>query len=185
MKVALSLALCLLFPGFVLAEEPRVSVRVMFAEVPAEMKIPADPTQLGQQKGVDMATMPVVSTRWGEPAKVELTSDFGEGPQAETPKVGVRLSVIPKLEGGKIRFVADFDYTQFAGFADGEKGEKAPMFDVRQALGMKGITDYGKAAVLTVSSRVDRQLVEQPGKPDALQVSGKKVLVILIFEKAK
>jgi hypothetical protein len=183
MKVALSFALSLLLSGFALAEEPRISVRAMLAEVPADMKIPADPTQLGQQKGVDFVALPAMTTGPGEPAKFKIARDFGE--PGETPQVGFKLSVIPKLEGGKIHFVADFDYTEFSGFADGGKDKKTPMFDVRQALGMKGDAEYGKAVVMTAMTRANRQMVQEVGKPDRLEISQKNILVILIFEKAE
>jgi len=78
--------------------------------------------------------------------------------------------------------------TEFSGFADGPdgaKGKKTPMFDVRQTPGMKGEADYGKAVVMTALTRKERQLVEEPGKPDHLEVFQKKILVILIFEKAE
>ena len=187
MKIALLLALTLLFPDFVSAEEPHLSVRAAFAEVPADLKIPADPMDLAKQKGVDFVTLPAMTTALGEPAKFKLTSDFGEAPEG-TPEVGVRLTVIPKRDGGKIHFVADFDLTEFSGFADsgdGAKDKKTPMFDVRQALGMRGDAEYGKAAVMTALTQTLRQMVQEQGKPDRLEVSQKKILVILIFEKAE
>ncbi len=182
MKIALHVVLAVALASFVWAAEPAVFVQARLLGFSADTKVPGDITQLYNQPGVDLLSAPLLTTRSGERGKIEITRNL-ELPGKGTFPVGTTLSILPTWEGDHIRYTADFDHTQFLGFAE-HSSSKSPVLDTCKVIGMDGVAELGKTVLFSFPSQTDKQIVHEAGKPDESRFVEKKFVLVLTFTRA-
>ena len=117
--------------------------------------------QLSSTKGVDLMSVPSLTTRSGQRATVEVAREFLDpsGKPVEGPKVGVTLDVLPTLtKEGSFDLDIHSKIVEFDGFIDGPNNEKKPVFNERKTEA-RTILQSGRTALIDIGSRTDTQEV--------------------------
>jgi beta-lactamase regulating signal transducer with metallopeptidase domain len=118
---------------------------------------------LSQRKGVDLMSAPQVTTKSGQPAKIEVVREFVYTDKAGKPipvNTGVTLSVHPKItDDGQIELDLTPQVLEFMGFVTHKSGWQEPTFSDRKVK-VQAEMISGTTMVLELPMRTDEQQVQ-------------------------
>lgn len=184
MKILQYLAIAAALTSSAIASPKTVLVDAQVVELATNgADLPKDLSRLAEKKGADVLAASRLKARPGKPVTLSSMREVAIPPRGKFP-VGAVLTVRPAWAGeGRVRYSVDFDFTTLEGYFT-PSATQAPIFQSVRAMGIEGAAEIGKPVVLVLHSWSEKQIVQEPGKPNRDAPVYRRLIAFLTFSQA-